>query len=590
MGNALRAILVWGLAGTALALEPGDRVDNFMLLDHQGKAHELHYRTDAKAIVLMVQGNGCPIVRNQLVRLAQVRDAYADKGVLFMLINSNLQDDRERIAAEAKEFGIDFPILIDEAQLVGESMGFDRTAEVFVIDPQQRWRLTYRGPVDDRVSYDTQRPEATNDYLVDALDAMLAGEPVRHAHVEAEGCLINFPNQRDRDAHAQISYADEVGPILVENCAACHRPGGIGPFAFSDYNMVRGFAPMIREVVRTQRMPPWHADPHYGTFENDRALSVEDRQKLVHWIEAGAPRGEGPDPLAIAMQKEWPQWELGEPDLIVELPSYDIPATGVIDYLTPRLDNPLDEDAWVRAVDFIPGDRTVLHHIIATVAETDQQRRSLGSGLAGYVPGGGPNIYPEDTGVKLRKDAQFVLQMHYTTSGKATSDTTLMGIYFADEPPKHELRSVTLLNPRLSIPAYAREHTEYARRTFERDVLIYSLLPHSHFRGRASDFRAIYPDGSEEVLLSVPNYDFNWQHTYVLEEPKRLPAGTTLVHSTTWDNSPENRANPDPSRTVPWGQQSWDEMLFGSVRYRYADDLDEVADSDTESPRVAAGN
>jgi mono/diheme cytochrome c family protein/peroxiredoxin len=589
MSRAMAVLLVVPMlfAGQAMALAPGDRVDNFLLLDHRGEAHELHYLSDMRAVVVMVQGNGCPIVRNQLPRLAEIRDAYAERGVAFLLINSNLQDDRDTIREEAARFGIDFPILVDEAQLVGESMGFERTAEVFVIVPAERWRLAYRGPVDDRVSYARQRPAATNDYLVDALDAVLAGEPVPVASAPAEGCLINFPSRRE--SSASISYAETIAPMLVDNCVACHRPGGIGPFALTDYNVVHGFAPMIREVVRTQRMPPWHADPHYGQFENQLGLTIEEQQNLVRWIEAGAPRGDGPDPLIAAMEQSWPEWPLGEPDLVVELPPFDVPPTGVIPYLHPRVDNPLDRDVWVRAVDFIPGDRAVVHHIIAghTYQRDDHRAEGLlGEGLAGYVPGAVPTVFPEETGVLLRNDAQFILQMHYTTSGKATTDVTRMGLYFHDQPPRYERQNAVLINPRFRIPPHAKRHTESAQRIFERPVVIYSLLPHAHYRGRSTEFRVTYPDGGEEVLLSVPNYDFNWQHTYILAEPKRLPAGSRLVHTTTWDNSAQNRANPDPTVEVGWGLQSWDEMLFGAVTFRY-DDEDAAAGthSDARVPR-----
>ncbi len=576
----LRALMISGLLLwlplVAWALQPGERVDNFQLLDHRGQSHELYYHNHVRALVLMVQGNGCPIVRNQLPRFAEIRAQYAAEGVQFLLINANLQDDRAAILAEAEAFGINLPILIDDAQLVGEALGFIRTAEVFVIDTNG-WRLHYRGPVDDRVSYHRQRPVANEHYLVDALNALLAGEPAPQAQVEVAGCLINFPQRDTRVQHAEISYSTQIAPLLEQHCVACHRPGGIGPFALQDYNMVRGFAPMIREVVRTQRMPPWHADPHVGQFANDRSMSVAERQLLVHWIEAGAPRGDGPDPLPSAMQRGWPDWALGEPDLIIELPAFDVPATGVIPYQHPRIANPLSEERWIRAVDFIPGDRTVVHHIIATLAgqEGGELRRGiLGAGLGGYVPGGGPTQYPLDTGVRLRPGAEFILQMHYTTSGRATRDVTRMGLYFADAPPQHELQSMTLINPFLRIPPYARAHQEQASRQFTREVEVYSLLPHAHFRGRSTGFKAIYPDGTEEMLLWVPNYDFNWQHTYELKAPKRLPAGTTLVHTTVWDNSPQNRANPDPSVEVRWGLQSWEEMLFGSVRYRYLEPAD----------------
>jgi len=531
------AALLACLTTASWALAPGDRVDNFVLLDQEGVSHELYYLSDARAVVVMVHGNGCAVVRNVLPRLTEIRAAYAEQGIEFLLINANLQDDRERVRVEARDYAIDFPILLDETQLVGESMGFVRTAEVFVIDPADRWKVIYRGPVDDRVHYERQLPDARHHYLTDALDALLADKPVATAQVDGVGCLVNFPERDRASAHAAISYTETIGPLLAEHCVGCHRPGGIGPFAMSDYSMVRGFAPMIREVVRTARMPPWHADPHHGSFANDRSLSVAEQQTLVHWVEAGAPRDEGPDPLVAAMAQDWPEWPLGEPDLIVELPPFEVPATGVIPYQHPSVQNPLDREVWVRALDFLPGDRQVVHHIIATHTDRPPEqltaRGLLGDGLGGYVPGGGATVYPEEAGVRLRTDAHFILQMHYTTSGRATTDVTRMGLYFHDSPPEHEHHTTVLINPRIRIPAHARRHAESAERTFDRDIVIYSLLPHAHFRGRASEFRAVYPDGSEEVLLSVPRYDFNWQHTYVLAEPKPLPAGTTLRHTTT---------------------------------------------------------
>jgi peroxiredoxin len=558
----------------ASALEPGARVENFQLLDHRGDSHELHYYSDASAVVLLVHGNGCPIVRHALPRLKEIRDAYADDGVKFLLINSNLQDDRAEIAAEAEKYDIDLPILLDEAQLIGESLGIVRTAEAFVIDPQERWRLVYRGPVNDRIHYETQRPEADNRYLVNALDAVLADKPIEKPHVDGPGCLINFPARQNRDEHEEISYSDEIAPLLIDNCAQCHRPDGIGPWAMSDYEQVRGFAPMIREVIRTGRMPPWHADPHYGEFSNDRSLSVEEKRTLIHWIETGAPRGEGSDPLPAAMKKDWPEWTLGEPDAVVELPRIEIPATGLLPYLHPVVANPLDHPVWLRAVDFLPEERSVLHHIIAAHIEPPREPggRPGGGLMGGYIPGGGPVVYPEGVGLRLQPGARFWFQVHYTTVGRAATDATRLGLYFRDTPPEYEHQAVVLENRDIRIPPRVKAHADSARWTFDRDVVVYSLLPHAHYRGNTSEFRAIYPDGREEILLSVPDYDFNWQRIYELERPKRLPAGTTVVHTTTWDNSAQNRANPDPNKEVTWGLQSQDEMLFGVINYRYAEE------------------
>jgi len=399
---------------------------------------------------------------------------------------------------------------------------------------------------------------------------VLEDSPVKKARTAVNGCDIAFPERERRDAHAQISYSDTIAPMLAENCVACHREGGIGPWAMTDYNMVRGFAPMIREVVRTRRMPPWHADPHYGEFKNDRSLTPDETRTLVHWIEAGAPRGDGPDPLA-EFDHNWPEWQLGEPDLIVDIPAFEVPATGVVDYLYPRVENPHDEDAWVRAVEIIPGSREALHHVITTFGMKDPEARygfrELG-GLGGYVPGADADVFAAGTGVMLPADAVLQFQMHYTTFGRQVVDASRLGIYFHDGKPEHELETTILMNPRIRIPPNTKAHTDSAEKVIEHDVLVYNLLPHAHFRGKASEFKAIYPDGSEEMLLSVPNYDFNWQTTYELAEPKFLPAGTKIVHTTTWDNSAQNPANPDPNREVPWGQQSWDEMLFGAIRWR----------------------
>jgi mono/diheme cytochrome c family protein len=570
-------VLVSALAGSALAVGPGERVDNFALLDHRGAFLELYYLSDAKAVVLMVHGNGCPIVRKALPELKAIRYAYRALGVEFLLINSNLQDDRETIAREAAEFEIDLPILVDGTQLIGESMGFVRTADVFVIDPKG-WKLAYRGPIDDRLAYGAQKPAANHHFLADALDAVLAGKPVAVAKAEAVGCLINLPERDRRNEHAKISYPERIAPMLAENCASCHRAGGIGPWAMAGYEMVRGFAPMIREVVRTRRMPPWHADPHYGSFVGDRSLTAEDIKTLVHWIEAGAPRGDGPDPL-VQLDNQWSEWTLGQPDLIVEVPAFDVPATGVVDYQYPYAKNPLDRDVWIRAIEIVPGDRAVVHHVLAGIDDPHDDRRTIVGRigeLGGYAPGKNAVPYPEDTGILLRKDADFRFQMHYTPNGRATRDVTRVGYYFYDKPPKHQLDMTVIMNAGLTVPAHAKAYTESLEHVFDRDVMLYSLMPHAHLRGRAARFTAYYPDGGEEILLSVPKYDFSWQTTYALKSPKRLPAGTRLVFEMTWDNSAQNPANPDPDRDVHWGEQTWDEMNVGWLRYRNADESDDT--------------
>jgi hypothetical protein len=526
-----------------------------------------------------------------------LRDEYASQGVQFFMLNSNLQDNRHTVGAEAEEFGYDIPILLDETQIIGESLGLVRTGEVFVLDPKT-WSVAYKGALDDRLTYENQKAEASEHYLKDALDNMLAGQAVEVASTDSVGCLINFPEQRDTSLHAQISYSETIAPMLLNNCVNCHRAGGIGPWAMTDYTMVKGYSLMMREVLRTKRMPPWHADPAYGHFSNDRSLSTDQIQTLVHWIEAGAPRGEGSDPLA-EFDFEWPDWNgeltLGAPDLVIDIPAMEVPATGVVDYQYHRVKNPLEQDVWVKASEILPGQRSLLHHTITRFGDVETEgprkgrlKRGGGGGLSGYVPGYVTRPLPENTGTLFTAGSTVEFQMHYTPNGKAGVDESKMGIWFHDEPPKYKISGTVLINFRLKIPPGAKAHKEFAEQVLQRDALVYSLLPHSHFRGKASQFEVVYPDGTEEMLLSVPNYDFNWQTTYIFTEPKYLPKGTKIIHTTWWDNSAQNPANPDPTREVPWGQQSWDEMLFGALSLRYLDE-EEVAERKALAAQELAG-
>ena len=328
-----------------------------------------------------------------------------------------------------------------------------------------------------------------------------------------------------------------------------------------------------------------HCPGHRGPVGGTR--TPEQTQTLVHWIEAGSPRGDGPDPL-VEMDHNWPTWaaqepSLGEPDYIIDIPATEVPSTGVVDYQYHFVKNTVGKDIWVKAAEILPGERSVLHHVITSYGQMETEgprkgrlKREGQAGLRGYVPGMVAQSFPQDTGVFLPADATIEFQVHYTTNGKAAVDESKLGIWVYDEPPEYQVFSMILANGKIRIPAHAKNHKEMAERVLPKASLVYNLLPHAHFRGKASEFSAVYPDGKEEVLLYVPNYDFNWQTTYELAEPKYLPAGTKLIHTTWWDNSAQNPANPDPNVEVTWGEQSWEEMLFGAVLMRFLSD-EEVA-------------
>ncbi|MDB5475359.1 MAG: hypothetical protein JWP49_870 [Phenylobacterium sp.] len=566
---AHKAIAAESAAGQPL------RVDNFMLVDQNLAAHELYRLSDKPAIVLITQMNGCPISRSQAPAYKELQQQFAAKGVEFMMLNSATQDVREAIQKEAKESGYDMPILMDSNQLVGESLGVQRTAEVYVINPKT-WQVVYHGPVDDRSDYGGGQKAVEHRFAADALDSLLAGKPVQTASLQSKGCLIDFPAKAKV---AQISYAHDVAPILEKNCVSCHQKGSIGPFAMDNYAMVKGFAPMIREVIRTDRMPPYNADPHVNKFADNKNLSPVEIKTLVHWIEQGSPRGDGPDPLA-AKQHVAAEWPLGKPDLVLEVPAYTIPATGVVDYQRPYVKNPLTEGKWIKASTIKVEQRQGVHHLLTgymkdvPVAGQTANESRWGSSVGGYAVGAESEVAPTNVGTFLPAGGAIGMQAHYTPFGKEVVDHSKIGLYFykAGETPKMVMHNSVVVDNTIVIPAGEARHKEIAYLEFPHDALLYAAFPHAHYRGYASDLWIRYPDGKEKLLLSLPRYDFNWQRDYNFAQPVKVPAGSKLVVHFIYDNSKENPANPDSTKTVVWGDQSWEEMFYTAVRFRWTDE------------------
>ncbi len=533
------------------------RVDNFMLVDADMEAHELYRLADAKAVVIVSQSNDDAVTRSLAPNLKALKAAYGAKGVEFMMLNSNLKDTRAAIQAEAQKAGYDTPILMDSYQLVGESLGVTRAAEVVIIDPKT-WKVAYHGALADGAA-------------AKALDALSAGQPVTMASSSlSKGAAISFPQR----GATNVSYSKDVAPILEAKCVACHEEGGIGPFAMKDYATVKGFSPMIREVIRTDRMPPYHADPHVGKFSDDKRLTPEETKTLVHWVEAGAPRGEGPDPLG-AVKRVAAEWPLGKPDLIIDVPAYTIPASGVVDYQRPAVAGTLTEGKWVRASTVKPGSRQGVHHLLTGwMAEMPASGKSsetkwAASLGAGYAVGAESSIEPANAGVYLPAGGAYGFQAHYTPFGKEAVDKSQIALYFYDKPPELVMHSIVVIDTTIQIPANEARHKEVAYVQFPKDALLYSAFPHAHYRAYSSDLWIQYPDGTQKLLLDLPRYDFNWQRSYTFAEPIKVPAGSKLIAHYVYDNSKRNPSNPDPSINVSWGEQSFQEMLFTSLSYRW---------------------
>jgi mono/diheme cytochrome c family protein len=533
------------------------RVSDFLLVDQNLVAHQLYRLGDAPAIAIVTQQNGDPVIRDAATKVNQLAAGYGAKGVEFMMLNSSLKDTMESIQAETVKAGYKLPVLMDGNQIIGESLGVSRSGEAIVIDPKT-WQVVYHGALAGMPA---------------ALDALLAHQPVTAAASPSTGAQIAFPA---RTRPAEITYVKDVAPILEKNCVGCHSTGGIGPFAMSNYAMVKGFAPMIGEVIRTDRMPPYHADPHVGHFSDSKRLSPDEIKTLVHWVEAGAPRGEGADPLGKApvVAAEWP---LGKPDLVLNIPAYKVPAGGAIAWQRPFVVNPESQGHWIRASMVKPGDRQAVHHVLTGwmteapkngIASEDKWRGSVGR----YAVGSEADVFDKDVGTYLPAGGAVGFQMHYTPYGKEVVDNTQIGLYFTDKAPKYIMREIAISDPTIDIPPGEAYHREMAYLEFPKDALLYSAFVHAHYRATASDLWIQYPDGKQKLLLSMPRYDFNWQRAYTFAEPLKVPAGAKLIAHYWYDNSKRNPHNPDPSIHVTWGEQSWNEMLFTQLEFRWMDE------------------
>lgn len=379
------------------------------------------------------------------------------------------------------------------------------------------------------------------------------------------------------------TFNKEVLPILQNRCQDCHRPGEIGPMALLSYQDARPWAKSIRQAVLTKKMPPWFADPHYGKFLNDRSLSQAEIDTLVAWVDAGAPEGNPKD--APAPRQFVEGWNIGKPDLVIQMPNaFEIPAKGVIDYQYVVLPTHLTEDKWVVMSEVVPSDRSVVHHVITSIREpgstwfadakpgvvfvpakgAGSRAEGASGGLSGYVPGQAlaPAGFPHRATL-LKAGSDIVFQLHYTTNGKATTDRTKIGLIFAKGPVESRVMGGNSAQYQLNIPAGDPDYHVEASSTMHYDCDLVSMMPHAHYRAKAFEYRVVHTNGDTETVLKVPNYDYHWQLTYYVAKPIHLEKGAKVEVIAEYDNSAENKYNPDPTKEVHWGLQTFDEMMMG---------------------------
>jgi mono/diheme cytochrome c family protein len=362
------------------------------------------------------------------------------------------------------------------------------------------------------------------------------------------------------------TFSRDVAPIFYKRCAECHRPTMFAPMSLMSYESARPWAKAIKQKVASRQMPPWGADPAYGVFQNDPSLSQAEIDAIVSWVDAGAPKGDDadlPPPPQFA-----DGWTIGKPDAVFAMEEeFEIPATGEIPYKYFRVPTNLTEDRWIQAIEIHPGARAHVHHVLAFTQPAGRPPNPAGAlgptNIGGVTPNKPGVLFAPGVARLLRGNSDIVLQIHYTTNGSAATDRTVVGVIYAKEPPEKVPVGGMALNARFAIPPNDGNHEVRAVQTIVKDTLLTSLTPHMHVRGKDMIYIAHYPDGTSETLLSVPKYDFNWQLTYVLAQPKLIPAGTKMEVIAHYDNSATNKANPDPSKEVKWGDQTWEEMMIG---------------------------
>jgi thiol-disulfide isomerase/thioredoxin/mono/diheme cytochrome c family protein len=539
----------------------GRLVPDVAFTDLAGKAGKLSDFRSSKLTVVAFTNTTCPICKKYAPALQRLEKEWAAKGVSFLFVNPTKTD-------KPADHGFVGRYVHDTDGVLTATFGATTTAEVLVLDCART--VQYRGAIDDRYGLGYALDAPRSNYLVVALTDLLAGKrPVVQA-TTAPGCEL-APDATKAPAVA-LTYHARIERIIQNNCVECHRAGGVAPFALDTYDDVVANKGMIKKTVDKGTMPPWFAAPpkkgEHSPFANDRTLIEADKKDLFAWLSSDMKKGDPAD--APLPRTSVSGWGLGKPDAVFQIPKpIPVKAEGTMPYQRASVQTEFDEDRWVQGLEVQPTAREVVHHVLVFALQRGQRIGGEAQGFfAAYVPGSSALIYPEGYAKKLPKGSNLVFQIHYTPNGKATSDQTKIGLVFAKEKPRYEVRVSAAANPALLIPPGAENHKVTGSIPYiPFDAKILAFFPHAHVRGKAAKYDLRTPDGKTATLLEVPHYDFNWQLTYRFAEPVPAPRGSALTYTAWYDNSDKNPANPDPKKTVRWGQQTADEMHLGYVEF-----------------------
>lgn len=572
---AMIGVVCWGSPPLCSGSDPpiavaiGTAIHDLKFKDIRCLSRSLRDLGDHRAYVFVFTTTKCPLVKKYLPKLTELHRKYRDQDVVFISVNVGAEDTIRDVAAQAIEFDIPFPFVKDTEASCAAALGVTRTPEVAVLD--QGRRLVYRGRIDDQMRIGGTLPAPTRSDLDTALAELFRGQPISVPETTVDGCRITPPDSGS--PRTDITYHKDLAPILLKRCAGCHRPESAAPFALQSFEDAVGNAEMIAEVVRDESMPPWYASPHFGTFQNDASLTPAEKRLVLDWIAAGCPEGDISQTPPVPESPTSP-WRIGKPDLVITtLQEHDVPATGFVPYRYAVLPYLFLAETWVEAVEIRPLNPAVVHH--CNMAYVTTEGASEDTFITGHVPGGQPldlSRFGSGVAYKIPAGATLGLQIHYTTTGREEKSKIQVGFRYARGTIQKQLHHF-LLDPRgWTIPPRDPAFAIRESHLMPHDADLLGMFTHMHVRGRDMTFYATYPNETREVLLQIPNYNFEWQLGYELKPgTKQLPKGTKVEAIAHFDNSPFNPYNPDPEKEVGYGPQTVDEMFNGFVFYTIHD-------------------
>ena len=596
-----------------------------ILVDRWGVEHdwsvELNDLAEGKprAFAIVFLDTNCPIVTRLAPSLVALSTEFRPLGVQTIGIYSNDGVTRMAMAAHRQRLDLPFPVFLDVGGRLARRLGARATPEAFLLDAELHVR--YRGAIDD-AGWKKTALSAKQEYLREAIEGLLAGRADRPP-VRAQGCELQLPPEIRPLPERRLTYYDDVAPIVRRRCVECHHAGGIGPFALETFESLRDEAATVRREVEYQRMPPWHAVEGSGApLEGVQALADDERRTIVDWISQGFARrraGEadwlvaGTRPNEVAPPKRsQPGFAIGggRPDFVADMPRpFHVPASETIDYQYFWVPNDFAADRYIQEVEVLPGERRVVHHMQVFLVEKKLRPKDVSQPLSGawmmitlngvggaqarriasYTPGDqlSARRFASDAAMLFPAGYDVVFEVHYTPIDEPADDRSSVGFVWRTDPtpPRKVIADQLFIRPRnFEIGPHEPQVRSEFEPYFKQSVVLLDIRPHMHLRGGDARVAAVFPDGREQTLVTVPAFDFNWQRRYLFREPVRLPAGSSLRFIAHWDNTRLNPNNPEPGGRVFFGEASEDEMSNLGVTYYVDEEAEAVARRKVASP------